>query len=297
MHDSSRLPQTSDPVLPPNVDARDQLIEAAQTNRFIRGIRWTRLAMHIGVGLFAVGVIYPRVNPSRRAIITRWWSHKTLRIFNISLSIHGMRPRLDARNLMITANHISWLDIYVINAAHPALFVAKSEIREWPIIGWLCEKAGTIFIRRAKRRDTARINDEMHDVLATGATIGLFPEGTTTAGDKLLKFHASLLEPAVANSATIAPVALRYLTSEGNRHLGPAYIDDISFADSLKRIMAQKSMIAEITFAPPIVAEGYTRRELALKAESAIATILHVPLPHAHQRFGHAGHDSNPTHN
>lgn len=262
---------------------------APVTRRFIRGIRWTRLALHIGTGLLVAGIIFPRVSNARRAYFVQWWSQKTLRILNVILSIHGARPDATARNLMIAANHISWLDIYVINAAHPARFVAKAEIRDWPVVGWLCEKAGTIFIRRTHRRDTARINDEMHNVLATGDTIGLFPEGTTTAGDRLLKFHSSLLEPAVANNATLAPAALRYSTSDGEQCVAVAYINDLSFAESLQLIIRQKSTIAELTFAPPISALGCSRRELALKAESAIAAILNVPIPQAHQRFGNAG--------
>jgi 1-acyl-sn-glycerol-3-phosphate acyltransferase len=266
-----------------------------ETHRFIRAIRWTRLAFHIGTGLFVAGMIFPRVTCDQKARITQWWSQKTLRILNIVLSVHGAKPHKETRNLMIAANHISWLDIYVINAAHPARFVAKAEIREWPIIGWLCEKAGTIFIRRTHRRDTVRINDEMHDVLATGATVGLFPEGSTTGGDRLLKFHSSLLEPAIANQATLAPAALRYLSGDGERSVVAAYIDDISFSDSLQKIIRQKSMIAEITFAPSILAINTTRRALALQSEAAIAAILHVPIPDAHQRFGHVGNPDAAT--
>lgn len=258
----------------------------SETHRFIRAIRWTRLGIHIATGLLVAGVIFPRVKNAKRALITQWWSLKTLRILNIVLSIHGVRPDTRARDMIIAANHISWLDIYVINAAHPARFVAKAEIRDWPIIGWLCEKAGTIFIRRTHRHDTARTNTEIHDVLRSGATIGLFPEGTTTAGDRLLKFHSSLFEPAVVNQATLAPVALRYHTSDGDRCVAVAYIDDLSFAESLQLIVSQKSMIAEITFAPPIPAGSASRRELALRAEAAIAAILNVPIPDAHQRFG-----------
>lgn len=241
--------------------------------------------LHIGAGLLVAGAVFPRVSSRRRARITQWWSQKTLRILNVTLSVHGARPVEGARNLVIASNHISWLDIYVINAAQPARFVAKAEIRDWPIVGWLCEKAGTIFIRRTKRSDTARINDEMHDVLATGATIGLFPEGTTTAGDRLLKFHSSLFEPAVANGAIVSPAALRYRLSTGEPTDVAAYIGDLSFAESLSKIIGQRKMIAEITFAPAIEALELNRRELALRAEAAVAAILNVPLPHAHHRF------------
>ncbi len=276
--------------------AGGEATESAATNRFIRAVRWTRLISHIGAGLFVTGVLFPRVSPASQARITQWWSQKTLRILNITLSVHGARPDINARNLIIAANHISWLDIYVINAAHPARFVAKAEIRDWPIVGWMCEKGGTIFIRRTNRRDTARINEEIHDALATGATIGLFPEGTTTAGDRLLKFHSSLLEPAVINHATLAPAALRYSYGDGARCLAAAYIDDLSFAESLQLIIGQPSMVAEITFAPQLSAVGSSRRALALDAETAIAAILNVPKPDIHQRFGHLENTENMPH-
>ncbi len=261
----------------------------AHTNRMIRAIRWIRLFAHIGVALIAVGIVFPRVSVQRRAAITGWWARKLLRILNILLSVHGARPAKAARNLIVAANHISWVDIFVINAAQPARFIAKAEIRDWPIAGWLCEKSGTIFIRRTRRSDTAKINETMHKVMAEGSTIGFFPEGTTTAGDKLLKFHTSLFEPAVANSATIAPAAIGYRASDGESTNAAAFIGELSFAESVARIISAKSMIAEITFAPQIDATGMTRRELALTSEAAIAQILHVPLPHAQLRIGTDG--------
>lgn len=256
-----------------------------RSNRIVRAIRWVRLMIHVAVGMVAVGIIYPRVSARRREIITGWWARKLLRILNIVLSIHGARPHPEARNLIVAANHISWVDIFVINATQPARFIAKAEIRDWPIAGWICDKSGTIFIRRGRRGDTAKINETMHAALAEGATISFFPEGTTTLGDKLLKFHTSLFEPAVANAATIAPAAIRYRASDGEPSNAAAFIGELSFAESIGMIIAEKSMIAEITFAPQIEAAGLTRRELALQSEAAIARILDVPLPHVHQRF------------
>ncbi len=261
-------------------------LRVPDTRKFIRAIRWTRLFIHVGWALALAAAVFPRVSTATRARLTQRWSAKLLRILNIVLSVHGARPAEDARNLIVAANHVSWLDIFVINSAQPALFVAKSEIRDWPLAGWLCERSGTIFVRRAKRSDTGRINIEMRDTLATGATIGLFPEGTTTAGDRLLKFHSSLFEPAVVYAATVAPVAVRYLSSKGEPDDAAAYYGDISFSDSIRQIIGQKSMIADITFAPSIYAGGITRRVLAQKSEAAIAAILNVPLPDEHQRFG-----------
>lgn len=240
---------------------------------------------HVAVGLFVVGSIFPRVSVARRATLTRWWANKLLRILNILLLVQGDKPPLGTANLIIAANHTSWIDVFVINAVQPARFIAKAEIRDWPIAGWLAEKAGTIFIRRTRRSDTAKINDTTHNVLAEGATVGFFPEGTTTAGDKLLKFHTSLFEPAVINGAMIAPVAIRYRDSGGTPTIAAAFIGELSFAESISQIIAMKSMIAEIRFAPQIAAAGTKRRALALDAEAAIANMLGVSIPHAHQRF------------
>lgn len=257
----------------------------SDTRRPARFIRWLRLLTHVAVGLVTVGLVFRRVSPARRARLTGWWAGKLLRILNIVLLVHGARPSAQARNLIVAANHVSWIDIFVISAAHPARFVAKSEIRDWPIAGWLSDKAGTIFIRRTRRSDTAKINELMHAALAEGATIGFFPEGTTTRGDKLLKFHTSLFEPAVVNSATLAPAAICYRASDGERNNAVAFIGELSFAESIDLIIRQKSMIAQITFAPPIEAAGRSRRELALLAEGAVAAILNVAPPHAHHRF------------
>ena len=260
----------------------------SDTHRVVRAFRWLRLLTHVAVGLMSVGIVFRRVLPASRAALTKWWAAKLLRILNIVLLVHGDRPSTDARNVIIAANHVSWVDIFVISAAHPARFVAKSEIRDWPIAGWLCDKAGTIFIRRARRRDTAKINEIMHDVLAEGATIGLFPEGSTSRGDKLMKFHTALFEPAVVNSAMLSPAAIRYRNCDGTCNDAVAFIGELSFAESVGLIIRQKSMIAEITFARPIAANGLSRRELALKAESAIASLLGVAPPSAHHRFSGA---------
>ena len=243
------------------------------------------MLLHVAQGLLVTGLVYPRVSPAIRAALTQAWAHKLLRILNVTLSVHGLRPEDGARNLYVVANHVSWLDIFVVNATQPSRFIAKSEIRDWPVAGWLCEAAGTLFVRRTKRSDTTRINREIHDALEVGDAIALFPEGTTTGGDRLLKFHTSLFEPAVVNAATVAPAALRYRHNNGEAARAVIFIGDTTFAQSMSAIIASRHMIAEITFAPQIAAADKSRREVAQAAEEAIAAILNVPIPHAHQRF------------
>ncbi len=263
-----------------------QLSPLQATGRPTRALRWTRMLLHVVQGLLVTSLVYPRLQPATRARITQVWSAKLLRILNVTLSIHGARPTPQARKLFIVSNHVSWLDIFVINATQPSRFVAKSEIRDWLIAGALCETAGTIFVHRAKRGDTARINAEIHDALEQGDTVAIFPEGTTTAGDKLLKFHTSLFEPAVVNAALLVPTAIHYRQTNGEPSRTASFIGEITFPQSLAAIIAQKKMIAHITFAPVVDTATLSRRQAALDAENAIAAILNVPKPHAHQRFG-----------
>jgi 1-acyl-sn-glycerol-3-phosphate acyltransferase len=275
---------TSSPAIAPPSSSAANRNAVPRTTKLTRGIRYTRLAIHIVWGLAIAGLVFPRITRAQRARITQRWSAGLLRVLNIALTVHGAELP-DATKRVIAANHVSWLDIFVINAAHPALFVAKSEIRDWPVAGWLCEKAGTIFVRRTKRTDAARTNDEIHDALAQGDAIGLFPEGTTTAGDRLHKFHTSLFESAVANRASVSPAAIRYLLPGGERCTEAAYHGDIGFSDSIRQIVSNRTIIAEITFAPAIDAADKSRRDLATEAETAVAVILDVPLPSHHQRF------------
>jgi 1-acyl-sn-glycerol-3-phosphate acyltransferase len=248
-----------------------------RTTRLVRAFRWVRVVLHVAWGLWMTTALYPRYTSSQRAECTQRWSGNLLRILNIRLARHGLEPLDRPIKQCVVANHISWLDIFVINAACPARFVAKAEIRNWPIAGVLCERAGTLFIERSRRHDTARINAEIDAAFSAGDTVAIFPEGTTTAGDALLKFHASLLEPAVRNSALVQPVALRYASPGGETSIVAAFIDDTTFAQSMGRIIATPELYAEITFAPPIAATGQSRRDLALAAENAIAAILDVP--------------------
>jgi 1-acyl-sn-glycerol-3-phosphate acyltransferase len=180
---------------------------------------------------------------------------------------------------MLAPNHVSWIDTFAIASVHPTRFIAKSEIRDWPIAGWVAERSGTIFIRRAKRHDTLRINELVHAALAEGDSVGFFPEGTTSEGDRLLKFHSSLFEPAVANGACVQPVAIRYEFPDGTLCRPVSFAGGLSFAQSMGLVVRQKRVIARLRFAEPIDPSGLTRRDVARIAQERVASLLGLPLP------------------
>ena len=116
---------------------------------------------------------------------------------------------------MLVLNHISWVDIFVINARSPATFIAKSEIRDWPFVGWLCTLVGTLYIERGKPSAAKKATAAIVAELRRNSLIAVFPEGTTTFGRNLEPFHAALFQPALDAEATLHPIALRYFDRAG----------------------------------------------------------------------------------
>ena len=224
-------------------------------------------------------LVYPRISADRRRALMRCWSGKLLRILNVTARVQGAVPGAAQQGAMIAANHVSWLDIFLISSARATRFIAKSEIRDWPATGWIADKAGTIFIRRDQRRDPARINEKVHAALAAGDCVGLFPEGITTEGDALLKFHSSLFASAVANHARVHPAAIRYEATDGALCREMSFAGDRSFMESLALIIRQKAVVAKVTFAEPIDTEGATRREVSDAARRRVATLLGLESP------------------
>ena len=250
----------------------------ANTSRLTQIIRSIRLLLHIISGL-AQSAVYPHLNQSAQWRMAKNWSAGLLEILCVRLRYSGNIPAADMQRVMLAANHVSWLDVYSLNAVCPARFVAKAEIRGWPLLGWLSRNAGTLFIERTKRSDTARINEDIGTTLTLGDRVAVFPEGTTSDGTMLRHFHASLLQPAVTVAATLCPVAIRYLDTAGAISKSAAYAN-ISMMESLRRILRQQWIEVELIFAHPINSDGKNRRELARYAEHAIASALSLPIPH-----------------
>ena len=233
------------------------------------------MALHMLAAVAILRMVFPRATPARRRALVGWWSAKLLRIVGVGTRVEGEPPGEDEAGAMIASNHVSWLDVFAVSSVRSTRFIAKGEIRDWPIAGWIVERAGTLFIHRARRRDMVRINDLVHAALAQGDRVGLFPEGTTTEGDRLLKFHSSLFEPAVANRAHVHPCAIRYEHADRTLARAMAYVGELSFMQSLALVIRQRGVVARIGFAPVVETAGRARREVAAAAQSAVAILLY----------------------
>jgi len=232
------------------------------------------VAAHVAEGIATTVLVFPLVETHRRHALTRHWSRRLLRMLKVDARLHGGSLDDVGGNLLIVANHISWLDIFVVLSVRPARFVAKAELRRWPFVGPLLTGAGTLYVERARRRDAHKVNRHAAEALARGDVVAIFPEGTTTDGTSLLPFHGSLLQPIVDAEGHVLPVALRYRTPEGEHTAAAAYVGDTSIVESFWRLTGERSVVVEMHVGAPLPARLRHRRELARAAEHVIRTVL-----------------------
>ena len=239
----------------------------------VRLWRATRVTLHIAAGIATTTLVFPRVPPERRRALIRRWSQQLLRMMNVEARVHGA-IEAHGGNVLVVANHVSWLDIVVLNAHRPSRFIGKAELARWPVVGRLIRGTGTLFIERARRHDTHRVNRHAADALAAGDVVAVFPEGTTTDGTTVLRFHGSLLQPIVDAGGHVLPVAIRYHDAAGAVSPAPEYVGDTSFATSFWRVCGERRLGVELIAAPALPARTRHRRDLARDAEDAIRTVL-----------------------
>ena len=235
--------------------------------------RGCRLALHIFYGLL-LATFYPLLNHTRQRRTLKTWSRQLLTILNIGIQVEGPQPARGETGCLLVANHISWLDIFVLNAIHPSLFIAKSEVRSWPMIGWLCKRSGTLFIRRGVRQDAAVINHKVSNLLRNGACITLFPEGTSSDGKQVGHFHSALIQPAIDADVRLCPIALRYQDASNELSTAATFTGDTTLIQSIWNILRCSQISALVIFTPALLTTKSNRRELARAAQQAIAQEL-----------------------
>ncbi len=236
--------------------------------------RVARVLAHVLLGMLICAVVFPWAGLKRRNRHVRRWSRRLLGLCNVKLApLAGEVPLAHA---MVVANHVSWLDIFVVNSVYPCLFVAKAEIRSWPMLGWLAARAGTIFIARGNRRDLRHLFTGLVDKLADGERIAFFPEGTTAAQGALLPFHPNLFEAAIDAGVPVQPLALSYADPAGPAPAAVDFTGDVSFKHSLLAILNGAPITATVTCLAPLTSVGAHRRELATAAQHAVAAALGI---------------------
>ena len=241
--------------------------------------RGTQFLVYLTLGVL-LGIVY-RLRYGQHWHLTRtgqaiihWWTQHMTRILGIRITQYG-RP-LTSR-VMHVANHISFLDVLVISAIVPVRFLSKHTVRYWPIIGFITRLCGTVYIERGKPSQLGTTLDALGQALRSGRPMLIFPEGTTSLGTQVAKFHSGLFQAAIDNQMPVQALSLNY-RRDGQADRIAAYIDKDNFLISLLRLMAQPTTEVHVCFSPPIDYAGQTRQQLAARTHAQISRTLQYHL-------------------
>lgn len=214
-------------------------------------IRLLLLVAWVLAGLLTVIVAFPILPLAARQWLITHWSRVLLVCCGVTVRCAGQPQRTGA--VLWVANHVSWVDIFVMDSVRAVSFIAKSDIRKWPLLGWLVAGAGTLFIERGRRHAVRAVGHQMRARFERGEAVGLFPEGTTSPGLDVGAFHTSLFDPAIRAGAAIQPVALLFL-HKGQRSTRYAFVGEQSLLRNVWLLLTATGTVVEMVFAPVISA-------------------------------------------
>ena len=230
--------------------------------------------LFVGVVLMGVYARRPKNDSitEKQKNVRQWWLSKVVNIVGLQLEVIGDVPH-GKNSALWVANHVSWLDIPVVGSTGVA-FLAKSEIRKWPMIGWLGEQSGTVYIQRGGQNASQRASAKIAESIHLEDSVLVFPEGTTTDGKDVRQFHARIFAPALDHNLLVQPVAIRYLNSEGKIHPNVVWGNE-SFLSNVFKILGESTIQVELNFLPILEADDFSeRKHLANHAYNQIREVV-----------------------
>ena len=258
-------------------------------------IAWIRIVLVmitivlVTLVLLPVQLLSNRLGLKLAWYLPRWWHRVAIRLLGVRVNIHG---QLDThRPLMLAANHSSWKDIVVLSSVADVVFIAKSEVKKWPVFGWLARWQRTIFIEREQRRQTGQQVTEVAKRLADGEIVVLFAEGTTSDGNRLLGFKSSLFGAAASalgasptGSVSIQPVAIAYTHANGiplGRYGRPlaAWPGHTRLTPHLLGVLKSGALDVQVCFGEPVIyGENSNRKQVTRDVEGQVRAMLQQQL-------------------
>ena len=237
--------------------ARFCVVNAARTCYAALGV-----CSHVFRGVAEIFLLFPWLTPSSRDRHVQAWARALLKRLDVGLKIVGTPPREGP--LLLVSNHISWVDIAALHAACHCRFVAKADVKRWPLIGILATGGATLYVKRESRRDAMRMVHCMVQALGARDILAVFPEGTTGNGESVLPFHASLIQAAILADSPVQPVAIQFVDAKsGAPSQAVNYMGDDSLVRSIWRTLSARDLCAVVAFGTVQRAAGRDRRAWA----------------------------------
>jgi 1-acyl-sn-glycerol-3-phosphate acyltransferase len=220
-----------------------------------------------------------KVSTLERARWLHRWCLTAIHRLGIELQPEGEFP---SRGLLV-ANHLGYLDILVLSAMHPCVFVSKQEVRSWPLFGLMAKLSGTVFVDRARTSAAHGANAEMSDALAQDVVVVLFPEGTSSDGSTVLPFRPALFDAATKAGANVVSAHISYDVADGSAALDVCYWGEMSFFPHLLRLLSRHEVRARVRFAAET--KKFADRKLAARVTrdtvASLARLTDISAPGA----------------
>ena len=232
-------------------------------------IRLVLFVLLLMIGLFFTGLVFPLLKQSQREAIIKAWSKLLILVLGVKVRIEG--APLQQTAVMLVANHVSWIDIFILNSCRTTAFVAKQEIKQWPIVGRLVAQAGTIFVDRSSRSAMREVNQQLASRYAQGMCTGLFPEGTTSDGLSVKSFFGGLLDAPLKAQVPLQPVAI-LLYFKGERSGYPSFIGDETLVHNIWVLLSNFGISVTVRYLQPLSGAGMNRVEAAQRCYELIKT-------------------------
>lgn len=243
----------------------------------LRALKFLQIANHFRHALFLVVVRFPGATQQRIGQHFQQWCLQVLRTLQIPVQCNRAPPVGFAG--LVVCNHLSWLDILVLQTLMPGSFVAKKEVRSWPLVGYLAAACSTIFVDRGSRHSARHMVERTAEAIRQGSAVVVFPEGTSTDGSSLGAFHANIFESAIRAGSGVQLVTLQYRDARTGKAAEDAhYIGEMSFVSSLWRVMGSASITATVHIGECIAAQGQSRKALAQQAFEGIRSQLQAEV-------------------
>ncbi|WNV90033.1 lysophospholipid acyltransferase family protein [Umezawaea sp. Da 62-37] len=235
-------------------------------------------------GLLVVACLLVLRGHARESLLRQWF-RTLLRAFGARLRVHGAVrfQETEGRGVLVVSNHVSWLDELAIDGVQPIRLVAKKDIRDWPVLGWLVTAARTVYLDRERLSLLPGTVAELAGALRDGAAVGIHAEGTTWCGLASGGYRPALFQAALDAGVPVRPVVLRYRLGDGSPTTAPAFVGTDTLADSIRRVVRLRGLVVDVHVLDEIApGRASTRRELAGLAQREAERVLHGALTRPH---------------
>jgi 1-acyl-sn-glycerol-3-phosphate acyltransferase len=242
-------------------------------------MKYLRLLHAFARAFWILWIKFPRLSRDKKLQAIRDWSQSTLTLLGIEVIHDTPLHHIQEANapLLLVANHVSWVDALIIQTIQPSVFVAKSEVKAWPIVGSIATACGVVFVDRGSPSSARRMVDDVASALHHGYCVAGFPEGTSSEGRAVSLFHANLFEAAINHDIQVQPLAIRYTHPEtGALCLKAAFVGDIGFVESLHQVMTSSGIHAKVHAGDLLSPQGHSRRTLAHLSHKSVSSQLEL---------------------